>query len=171
MGRRPLAVSSLEPGGSAPPTVVVPAAEVPTAVVRVGALRRGLRFVLGGRRRIDGRCRARAEGVSMGGVGGDGMLVDADRVERVLPGAGVMTKHHLGPRRFLRRRAARRVLVLVVGLVVVLFGRGLARLWRGRRSLRARSRGGYTRPLDLLFRRLGAEEINRAMTTRSRCGR
>src|SRR3954451_13426571 len=129
MGRRPLAVSSLEPGGSAPPTVVVPAAEVPTAVVRVGALRRDLRFVLGGRRRIGGRCRARAEGVSMGGVGGDGMLVDADRVEPMLPGAAVMTKHHLVPRRFLRRRAARRVLVLVVGLVVVvLLGRGLAGL-------------------------------------------
>jgi hypothetical protein len=153
--------------------LVVPAPAVLTcssAVSRVEARRGDLPFVLGRRGPIGGRCRARSEGVSMGGVGGDSMLVDADRVEGVLPGAGVMTKHHLVRRGFLRRRTPLRVLVLIVGLVVLLLGRSPTGPCGRRRDMRARSRGCFPRPLRL-FGWLGVEEIHRATATCSCCRR
>ena len=131
--------------------------------------RRGDLCVLGRRCRLGGRCRACAEGVSTSGVGGHGMLIDADCVERVLPGAGVMTKHHPVGRWFLRRRAGLRVPVLIVGLVFVLLGRSLIAPWRCRRGMPTRNRRICPRSLDRVLGRLGAKEINRVIPTRRRC--
>ena len=155
------------------PALVVPATVLLTCsavVSRVGAFRGNLLLMLGRRRRTGERSRAGSDGVSVSGVGSNSVLVHADRVERVLPRTGVMTKHHRGGRGFLRGRVARRALSRITGLIVSLLGRTLTGPWRSRIGLGAR-RGRYARPLDRVFRWLGAQEIKRGITTRGRCRR